>query len=44
MVLTQGRAPDFAAIGILRDQEIRIDLNDYRGGYVILIFYPFDEK
>lgn len=36
------QAPDFCAIGVYDQEFKQIRLSDYRGKYVILLFYPLD--
>ena len=42
-VLVQQQAPDFAAKAVMPDGQFKeISLEDYRGKYVLLFFYPLD--
>lgn len=42
--LVNQKAPDFTAPAVMPDGSIKLDLSlsDYRGSYVVLLFYPLD--
>jgi peroxiredoxin 2/4 len=37
-----GKAPDFELEGVLDDEFVTVKLEDYRGKWVVLFFYPLD--
>jgi peroxiredoxin (alkyl hydroperoxide reductase subunit C) len=36
------QAPDFSAEACLKGQAVQVSLSGYRGGWVLLFFYPAD--
>ena len=42
-VLPRQTAPDFKNVNSLQDESFKgVSLSDYKGKYVVLVFYPFD--
>ena len=41
-ILPGERAPHFVCKGLVGDKEKMVDMEDYRGNYLVIVFYPKD--